>query len=190
LTAVDAPKYRAFAGLSAGEFVARKWPKRLARVAMAYVAVTGATSIAFAARHPLRPGAEFAMVLPLMCISMAAVCLAVRQATVRITKEGIRWGWTVGGFSVGKARIDKVIAYRDAVAIRPRRGSLWYLGSSDWKDFAEFADAFENAELPIEVREDRAPFRARVQSYGRVLDAIVVVNVIVMTAVVLGAAAL
>jgi hypothetical protein len=150
-------------------------------VLFTYVVVVGGTAFVAAARHPFRPGAEIALVLPLMCVSVAGLGLAVRRARLRIEPAGIRWGWTAFGVRMGPSRLRGLVAYRDAVAVRPRRGSMWFLSASDWSQFDGMVAALRRAGLEVEEQEGRAPLRARLQSYGRVLDLLMITSAVVST---------
>jgi len=188
LSAVDAPPGLDFAGRGEGEFRARPRSRRLASIVFFYVLVSSAVAFAVAARHPFRPGAEFAVVLPLMCVSIAGLGFAIRRARLHVSAAGIRWGWKNLGFRLGPARIRALSLYRDAVAVRPSRGSLWYLSARDWDRFDELARSVRRARLPLEELDRRAPWRARLQSYGTVLDLLLLVSALVSTAVALLAA--
>jgi hypothetical protein len=170
MSAVDAPPGVAFAGEAAGEFVALRRPHRLARRVFLLVCGLGVATIALAARRIYAPSAELLLVAPLVCMSIAGVGLAVRRARLRVDADGIRWGWRITGFRMGRERLSSVVAYRDAIAVLPRRGSAWYLSARDWDRFGDMVSALRRAKLPFEVRDTRAPLQARLQSYGAVLD--------------------
>lgn len=181
MSAVDAPPGLDFAGRGEGEFRARPRARRLASAVFFYVLVSSSLAFAMAARHPFRPGAEFALVLPLMCISVAGLGFAVRRARLHVSAAGIRWGWTNLGFRIGPARIRGLSVYRDAVAVRPTRGSLWYLSAKDWDRFDEVAPSLRRARLQLREIDRRAPWRSRLQSYGTVLDLLLVLSALAST---------
>ena len=190
MSAVDSPPGIAFAGLAAGEFAARKRSKRLATLCFAYVAVCGVSALLLAARHPFAAGVEVVIVMPLVCLSIAGVGLAVRRATIRIDKAGIRWGWVGASVRMKPARIARVIAYDDAIALKPKRGSTWFLSSRDWEGFTGALRALQRAEIEHEKKDGRAPWRARLQSYGRALDGLMILSCIIVTYVLLAAMSL
>jgi len=138
----------------------------------ALVTIFSTVAFVLAARHPFRPGAEIALVLPLTCEAVGILGLAIRRAHLMIDPSGIRWGWRSFGFRVGPSRIRSLKSYRDAVAIEPKRGSMWYLSARDWARFDEVPQAIRKAELDYESVDRRAPLRSRLQSYGVVLDAL------------------
>src|SRR5690606_26761851 len=117
----------------------------------------------------------------LVCVSVAAVGLAVRRARLRVDADGIRWGWHVMGFRMRRDRLREVRAYSDAIAVTPRRGSTWYLTRRDWSSFERMVDALGSARLPLVRATGRAPFGARLQGYGLVLDGLLVANSLVAT---------
>jgi hypothetical protein len=174
VSAVDAPPGIAFAGEAAGEFVAQPWPHRLARRVFVLVCALGVATIALAARRIYAPFAEVLLVAPLVCMSIAGVGYAVRRARLRVDRDGVRWGWQIGGFRMGRDRLASITAYSDAIAVTPRRGSTWYLSARDWHRFDQMVVALRRAGIPFEVRERRAPIAARLQSYGIVLDLLLI----------------
>jgi hypothetical protein len=170
VSAVDAPPGIAFAGVAAGELAARPGPRRLARVVLVYVLAVGALALALARRRWYLPGIELLLVAPPSCMSVAVVGWAVRSARLRIDADGVRWGWDGLGFRMTRERLASVRIYDDTVALRPRRGSTWYLARRDWDGFDRVAPALRRAGLKTERRPGRAPLAARLQSYGLVLD--------------------
>jgi hypothetical protein len=66
--------------------------------------------------------------------------------------------------------------YRDAVAVVQRRGSTWFVSGHDWDLFDRVPGALRRAGLPAESHDRRAPLRARMQSYGTVLDLLLVAD--------------
>lgn len=170
MSAIDAPPGVAFAGVAAGEFVARRWPRRLAGRVMFLVVVTGAITAAIGVRRAPGATAEMLLAVPLVCWSVAGVGLAVRRARLRVDRDGVRWGWGDIGFRVTRDRMQRIDLYRDAIAVRQRRGSTWYLSAHDWDLFERMPGALRRAGLPVLTHELRAPFAARLQSYGIVLD--------------------
>tara|TARA_R110002073_G_scaffold24260_9_gene82165 strand:- start:94596 stop:95156 length:561 start_codon:yes stop_codon:yes gene_type:complete len=174
VSVVDAPPGRDFAGPALGEFRSRPGPKRLARAvllmsiidaAITYSLMRGSLTSAF-------------IILPMVCVSIAAVGFAVRSAIVRIDVGGIQWGWGELGFRIGPARIKMLHLYeRGLVVIRTSRAP-WYLARHDWGRFEKVANVCEKAGLALERKTGRAPLRAQMQAYGVVLDGLMVVNLI------------
>lgn len=172
----DAPPGVAFAGRAAGEFTARPRPRRLAARVLLVVGVNGAVTFALALRRVPSASSELLMVVSLMSLSVAVVGYAVRRARVTVDYEGVRWGWQVGGFRMSRERMKSVVAYRDAVALQPKRGGTWYLSARDWDRFERFSEALRRARIPFETDERPAPLGARMQSYGMVLDVLLVAD--------------
>ncbi len=181
MSAVDAPPGIAFAGQPAGEFVARPRARRLARGVLVFVVLTGAVTLVVAARRIYAPMVEFVLVAPLMCVSIAGVGYAVRRAHLRLDVEGIRWGWKFAGVRMRPERLKQVRAYRDAIALTPKRGSTWYLSRHDWDRFERVLPALREARIDYIVEDRRAPMAARLQSYGIVLDGLLVMNAVIAT---------
>ncbi len=181
MAAVDAPPGIAFAGAAAGEFVSRPRSRRLAQGVFYYVLVVGALTLALARRHIYAPAIELLLVTPMTCFSMAAIGYAVRLARLRVDSDGVRWGWRWGGFRMRRDRLKNVSAYRDAFAVTPTRGSTWYLSGRDWDHLERVPGALRRAKIPFSRHPRRAPLRARLQSYGIVLDLLLVADAVAVT---------
>lgn len=176
MSAVDAPPGIAFAGMAAGEFVSRRRPRRLAGRVLVLVFITGAGTLAIGVRRAPAPSAELLLAVPLVCWSIAVVGYAVRRARLRVDHDGVRWGWNDIGFRVTRDRMERIDLYRDAIAVRQRRGSTWYVSSRDWDLFQRMPGVLGRAALPVQTHERRAPIGARLQSYGIVLDLLLVAD--------------
>jgi hypothetical protein len=167
------------AGLGAGEFEAPEAKRRLAARVLVFVIAAGCATVALAARHPHHAGAHILISAPLFLVSVALLGWSVRRARLKVADAKIRWGWSLFGFTARLPRLRWVRAYSDAVAVRPKRGSVWYLAATDWDRFAELPRALVAADIPVEKHERRAPFWARMQSYGRFLDVLLIINALV-----------
>jgi hypothetical protein len=175
MSAVDVPPHRGLGGRAAGEFTARPGPRRLATLAFAACVVLGVPTMALAARRPYEHATL--VILPLVLVAVAGVGLAVRRAHVIIGADGVRWGWPWLSVRMDVSRIAGIVVYRDAIALRPRRGSTWFLSARDWDRFPLLTRAFDRASLPVEHQAGGAPWRARLQSYGRVLDSMLIASI-------------
>jgi hypothetical protein len=102
---------------------------------------------------------------------------AVRRARVAISRDGVRWGWTAVGFTQRASRIVSAHVYRDGVALEAKRGAWWFIAARDWDRFDALVRQLRRAELPVRDHDGRAPLRARLQSYGRFLDGMLVVSI-------------
>lgn len=190
MSAVDAPPGLAFDGVSSGEFVSPRGRRRLARSILVYVLTSGALTLYAVSRRPYAPYVELLAAVVPMCVSVALLGWAVRTARVRVDADGIRWGWRLAGFRLARDRLADVRHYRDAVALQPRRGSTWYLSARDWDRFDAMLEALRRARIPFTAHDSRAPLSARLQSYGTVLDFLLVIDAIAATlALILAAAA-
>jgi hypothetical protein len=181
MSAIDAPPGLAFAGTAAGEFVARPGARRLARAVMMYVATCGTLTLVAVSRRFHAPMVELLVAVVPMCISVALLGWAVRSARVRVDPGGVRWGWRVIGFRLDRDRLIEVREYHDAVALEPRRGSTWYLSKRDWDRFDAMAAALHRARIPFSRHDHRAPLSARLQSYGVVLDVLLLIDAVAIT---------
>ncbi|HTE55359.1 MAG TPA: hypothetical protein VK698_31110 [Kofleriaceae bacterium] len=176
MSAVDTPPGIAFAGRASGEFGCRRRPRRLAGRVFFMVLATSGTAAVLAVRRAPAQTTELLLAVSLMCASVAAVGYAVRRARLRVDADGVRWGWDDLGFRVTRDHITAIRVYRDAVAIEQQRGSTWYVSSRDWDLFDRVPGALRRAGLPLEVHDRRAPIGARLQSYGAVLDLLLVLD--------------
>ena len=178
MSAVDAPPGVAFAGRAAGELEARRRSRQLAQVVFWYVLVVGTATLAVAGRRLHVSMIELLLVAPLVFMSVATVGHLVRRARVRITPDGIYWGWSWLGVTLRRERLHQVIAYADAIALEPTRGSTWFLARRDWDGFEIAAPALRAAGFPVVNAAGTMPWRARLQSYGLFLDTLLVADAI------------
>ncbi len=174
MSVVDAPPGRDFAGPAVGEFRARAGPRRLARAVFVMCLIDTAATYALASRQLYSPGTTLLLIGPLVCLSVAAVGLAVRSAVVRIERGGIHWGWGQLGFRVGPARMASLRYYSRGLLVLRKSGAPWYLARHDWERFSEVPKVCEDAGMAVERCDGRAPLRARMQAYGVVLDGLMV----------------
>ncbi len=188
MAAVDTPPGLGLGSTARGVFPARRGPRRLAEIGARYVGLAGSGAIALAARNPdVRAGASL-VGWALTCFALAGVGLAVRRAHVAIAGDGVRWGWGRWVVRMDRDRIARVLMFRDGLSLRARRGSTWFLAARDWDKFELMRRTIVEVGLPAEEHAGRAPLRARIQSYGRFLDALVIAAMVGVTGVLLAAA--
>jgi hypothetical protein len=128
------------------------------------------------ARALREPLAQSLAGLALGTLGVALVGLATRAAQVAVDAGGVRWGWAAVGFRLDADRLRGIDIYRDGVALRPRRGATWFIAARDWDRFELLVRAVGRLPAPIGRHPGRAPLRARLQSYGRFLDAMLVLS--------------
>jgi hypothetical protein len=187
MSAIDLPPGIGLVGTPLGTFLAPPRARRVAAIALALVVVLGAITWALVARHPYRYSSSAQVVLPVALAAFAGLGFAVRRARVAVTRDGVRWGWTAFGFHQPAARIAVAHIYRDGIALEARRGSWWFIAARDWDRFDALVRHVRRAELPVRDHAGAAPLRARMQSYGRFLDLLMVGSVIGGAAVMLWA---
>lgn len=166
-------------------------PKAARRLSLAAFVVTIVLLVItwyFVSKHPWRWHASTQAVLPVAFAMFAFLAFAVRSASLAITRDGVRWGWTSLGFTQPKDRIVLAHVYSDGIALEAKRGSKWFLSARDWDRFDLLVRQMRRAELPLTEYSGKAPLRHRLQSYGRFLDALVVFSVLAATSVALWAA--
>ncbi len=178
MSAVDLPPGIGLAGTPLGTFRSPRRARVLAWLSLVSVTAFGAITWLCVYRHPYREEASTQFVMPIAFGALAVLGLAVRSARVAVTRDGVRWGWRALGFHQAASRIVVAHIYRDGVALEAKRGSWWFLAARDWDRFDALVRQVRRAELPIRDHPGRAPFRARLQSYGRFLDGLLVVAMI------------
>lgn len=188
MAALDLPPGMGLLGTPLGIFTAPPRARRLATAAMLAVVVCGALTWYLVSRRPWRYGSSTQVTLPLALLALAFLGHAVRRARVTITRDGVRWGWSTLGFHQEASRITRAHVYRDGVALEAKKGSWWFLAARDWDRFEGMVRQLRRAELPIAEHDRRAPIRARLQSYGRFLDVLMVGTIVAAFAVMLWAA--
>jgi hypothetical protein len=188
MSVLDLPPGIGLAGTPLATFRAPVRARRLSLVAVVSVVALGAITWAFVAKNPWRWHATTQIVLPLALSAIALLGFAVRRATLAVTRDGVRWGWSMLGFTQEAARIVTAHVYRDGVTLEARRGSRWFLAARDWDRFDVLVRQLRRAELPVAEHARTAPLRARLQSYGRFLDALLVGAMLAALAVMLWAA--
>jgi len=174
MSAIDLPPGIGLQGTPLGVFTAPRGSRRLAITAVVIVTALGALTWYLVLQHPFRRGASMQIVLPVAFAAFAFLGLAVRAARIAVTRDGVRWGWTMLGVHQQASRIVRAHIYLDGVALEARRGSWWFLAARDWDRFEALVRQLRRAELPVADHDGRAPFRARLQSYGRFLDCLLV----------------
>ena len=177
MSAIDLPPGIGLQGTPLGTFRAPPRARRLANLSLTSVIAIGAVTWAFVSRHPYRWHASTQVVLPVAFAAFAVLGFAVRRARVSVTRDGVRWGWDSLGFTQEAARIVAAHVYRDGVALEAKRGSWWFLAARDWDRFDALVRQLRRAELPIKDHDGSAPLRARLQSYGRFLDGLLVLSI-------------
>ena len=183
MSVVDLPPGIGLVGTPLGSFRAPPGARRLAAAALAVAIVLGALTWYFVSRHPWRRGASVQISLPIAFAALAVLGLAVRHARLSVTRDGVRWGWSSFGFHQEAGRILCAHIYRDGVAIEARRGSWWFLAARDWDRFDALVRQLRRAALPLADHDRTAPFRARLQSYGRTLDLLLAGTILASVAV-------
>jgi len=178
MSALDLPPGIGLVGTPLGIFHAPRRARRIAWVSLVLVIALGAVTWVLVSRHPYRRSASTQVVLPIAFAACAGLGFLVRRARVAITRDGVRWGWTAFGFHQPAARITTAHVYRDGIALEARRGSWWFIAARDWDRFDALVRYLRRAELPIRDHAGNAPLRARLQSYGRFLDLLLVGSVI------------
>jgi hypothetical protein len=174
MSSIDLPPGIGLQGTPLATFRAPAGARRLSAIALVTVLVLGAITWAFVVKHWYRWHASTQFVLPIAFAAVALLGFYVRRAQVAVTRDGVRWGWASLGFTQEAARIVTAHVYRDGIALEAKRGSWWFLAARDWERFDALVRHLRRAELPIKDHDRKAPLRARLQSYGRFLDGLLV----------------
>ena len=174
MSAIDLPPGIGLQGTPLGQFRPPARSRRLATVALVLVIAFGMLTWLSVSRHPYRDHASTQVILPVAFAAIALLGFAIRRAQLAITRDGVRWGWDALSFTQQASRIVTAHAYQDGVALEARRGSWWFLAARDWDRYDAIIRQMKRADLPVREHPGRAPLRARLQSYGRFLDALLV----------------
>lgn len=188
MSAVDLPPGIGLVGTPLGTFHAPRSSRRRAQIGLGLCCVLTAMTWYFVSRHPYRWHSSTQVVLPFAFVLVTGLALAVRSATVAVTRDGIRWGWSLVSFTQSASRIACAHVFDDGIALEAHRGSRWFLSARDWDRFDQLVRHVKRAELPTKEHAGKAPLRQRLQSYGRFLDALVIGSVLGAFAVVVWAA--
>jgi hypothetical protein len=188
MSAVDLPPGLGLLGTPLAVFRAPRRARRLSSVSVALVLAFGGAAWGLVARQPYRLYATTMAVLPVAFAACALLGFAVRRARLVVTRDGVRWGWGVLHFTQTADRIRIAHVYRDGIALEARRGAWWFLAARDWERFDALVRQLRRAAIQMRDHEGKAPLRARLQSYGRFLDGVLVLSVVGTLAVMLWAA--
>ena len=188
MSAVDLPPGLGLHGTPLGTFHAPPRARRLSAFALLSVVICGALTWYFVSRDPYNRHASARVVLPVAFAACALLGFGVRRARVVITRDGVRWGWEAMSFIQERARISRAHVWKDGVTLEAKRGSWWFLAARDWDRFDALVRQLRRADMPTEDHPGPAPLRARLQSYGRFLDALLVLAMIAAFGVMLWSA--
>ncbi len=188
MTAIDLPPGIGLEGTPLATFHAPRSSRRLAWASFLAIVGLGALSWYFTYQRPWRHGASIRVVVPVALALFGALGIAVRSARLAISKNGVRWGWTSFGFTQTANRVAKAHVYRDGITLQAKRGSWWFLAARDWDRFDVLVRQLRRSDMPTEAHDRTAPLRARMQSYGRFLDTMLVVAALASGAIALWAA--
>lgn len=178
MSAVDIPPGIGLEGSAIATFRAPRRARLLAYVSLFFTLIFGALTWWGVSRHPYARNASTLVVLPVSMVALSVIGVAVRRATVFIGRDGVRWGWRAIGFRQDAERIVEVRLYDDGATLRRKNGH-WFLSSRDWARFEAMGRALTAANLPVAAYAGKAPFRHRMQSYGRALDALLILAVLI-----------
>lgn len=188
MAVVDLPPGIGLLGTPLGTFHAPRRARRLALVSLVSVLAMAIITWWFVSRHWYRWHTSTQIVATFSLLCVCSLGLLVRSASLAVTRDGVRWGWTSLSFTQEAARIVTAHVYTDGVALEAKRGSQWFLAARDWDRFDGVVRQLRRAALPLQEHGTRAPFRMRRQSYGRVLDGLMILAMLAGFAVMLWAA--
>jgi hypothetical protein len=174
MSAIDLPPGLGVPGTPLAVFRSPVRARRLAALAIVVVIGFGGLSWYLALQHPWRPGTSKQLVLPVAFAIVALLGVVVRSARLAVRRDGVRWGWTSLGFTQQATRVVRASIYRDGITLESKRGSWWFLAARDWERFDLLVRQLRRTEMPTADHDGDAPVRARLQSYGRFLDGMLV----------------
>jgi hypothetical protein len=183
VSAVDLPPGIGLVGNPLGEFRAPRRARVVSAVALLACLVAGFATWVIVSRRPFGAHTATQVVAPIALTACALLGFVVRRARLAVTRDGVRWGWRTVGFTQTASRIVRAHVWRDGVTLEAKRGSWWFLAARDWDRFDALVRQLRRAALPLEDHARAAPLRARLQSYGRFLDALLVSSAVAALAV-------
>lgn len=178
MSAVDLPPGIGLAGTPLAVFRSPVRARRLAAFSIILVIGFGALAWYLALQRPWGfrgYSKQIQLVLPVALAAFSGIGIAVRSARLTISRDGVRWGWSGIGFTQESRRVVRASIYRDGVTLESKRGSWWFLAARDWDRFDALVRQLRRTDMPIAEHDHAAPLRARLQSYGRFLDAMLIV---------------
>lgn len=178
MSVIDFPPGIGLQGTPLATFTAPPRSKRLAWIGVVAIGMLLLLTWWFVSKNYMRRGVSTMVVLPVAFFLFAGLALAVRTARLAITRDGVRWGWSFLAFTQPVSRIISAHVYSDGIALEAKRGSKWFVSARDWDRFEVLVRQVRRAELPITDHTGKAPLRQRLQSYGRVLDGLVIASVL------------
>ena len=178
MTAIDLPPGIGLRGTPLGLYRAPRGARRLARIALVLVVILGGATWGLVGTHPWHRHASTQVVLPFAFALFALLGFVVRSARLEVTRDGVRWGWDALGFTQQASRLAYAHVWTDGITLESRRGTSWFLGARDWDRFDALVRQLRRAELPVREHATKAPLRARLQSYGRFLDGLLVGSIV------------
>lgn len=188
MSALDLPPGIGLRGTPLAMFRAPDPARRLAWISLGCVIVFGGLTWAFVSRHPYHRHSSAQVVLPIAFGMFSTLGLLVRSAKLEVTRDGVRWGWQSLSFSQDVAKLKTAHVWRDGITLERKGGGTWFLGARDWGRFEALTKQLRRVELPFQNHDRNAPLRARMQSYGRFLDGLLVGSIIAAFGVMLWAA--
>ena len=176
MSAVDLPPGIGLAGIPFAVFRAPRRARRLAYLSIVFVIGFGALAWYLALQRPWGFGTskQLQLVLPVALAVFSGIGIAVRSARLAISRDGVRWGWTSLGFTQTTTTVVRASVYRDGITLESKRGTWWFLAARDWERFDAMVRQLRRTDMTIAEHDHAAPIRARLQSYGRFLDAMLV----------------
>ncbi len=178
MAALDLPPVVGLVGDARHAFGSRPGPRRLARIALIFTVACCALTWGLVSRAPLHVDRSVYAVVPLVFVLIASVGLAIRRAQVWLDAGGLRWGWSLATIRVEPQRIREIHVYLDGLALAIGRGAPWFLARRDWADFDALARAAGRSGIAVVLHDRAAPWRARLQAYGRVLDGLMIASIV------------
>jgi hypothetical protein len=170
MSAIDLPPGIGLVGAALQRFTSPPAARRLARATVFICIGCGAATWAMVARNHGRADQSVYAVMPLALGAVAVLGWLIRSASITVARDGLRWGWQSIAFTRRAETIVQATAYLDGVALAGRRGAPWFLAAADWQKFPDLVRQLQRAQLPVVQVQQKAPWRAKMQSYGRALD--------------------
>lgn len=177
--AVDCPPGLTLAGLARFEFGAKSYAKKLAWTVFVSVVVISVVTVHYIGKNFSLDKASVVLAGPLFCFMIATLGIVVRSAKLRFFEDRIQWSIPYLQFSMQRAKLKSVLSYKNTLAFVAQKGSSWFVTDRDWKEFAMMQDALLSCGYEVSSKEEKkTPLKAKLQSYGHVLDGLLVLNLL------------
>lgn len=142
--------------------------RRYARVLLIAAGILAIWVVRRSMKIPASWGSASGLVMAALAMNLLA--FAVRRATMEFHGDAVAWGWSLLRFRVSLSSIVGANRYAQALTLRTKLGSVWFLSSRDWGDIDPFTQALARSGIPIDRKGGSPTLREHFAGYGIPLD--------------------